>query len=59
MAGERITYINFRIPSEMKRRIKILCANRSKSLTEYILDLIARDIAHAEAFNKDQFQLHP
>lgn len=59
MSEEVITCINIRIPYELKRRLRILCANRNKSLTEYLVDLISRDIKHAEAFNKDQFQLHP
>ena len=58
MSQEAITCINIRIPYEVKRRMRIVCANRNKSLTEYLIDLIVRDIEHAEAFNKDQFQLH-
>lgn len=48
--SDETVFLNVRISSLLKKQAKIRSINLGKSLTEYLIDLIKRDLRHGELF---------
>ncbi len=52
--SQRLVALNFRIPLELRRRLKIMAASRNVTMTNLLLDLLMRfDLEEQKLARKD------